>query len=754
MTPALTAEAGNGAASIAPTQPSPAEPSLAGMAAMLRRSRRFLALWIAAWLLVALIVVMNLQPYYSTSALVMLNTRQLHYAEMREVLTGPAAGIDGNAVRSEVEILTSPELARRVVQDLRLTTVPDFQPDPPLTARMVDGMARLAGFLGASGLSKNLSGWAAGLAPEPSERARFEIAVGCYQKAFSAFNNGRSYVISVGFQASNPDLAASILNHHVNLYIEDQRRIKNEALTSARSWLDREVDEQATRLREAERQLQDYRERFQLYQPRGASLSAQRLADMNAQLGTARADLAEREARLQRVRNSGDAAAGDSNTDVQASAIISRLRDQEAAVRRREAELAVQVGADHPNLRATRAELAAIQRKAGEEVDKVLHGLESEVEIARAREAEVARSVAALERELGAYERNDAPAREAERQVNVTRSLYENLLARQKQVAAQEGIQQADARVVSRATAPLVPSFPRKSLLMAIAAVAAAVTGFGIVLMRERLRAGFASLAEAEAITGLRGLVTLPRTSRRRPPEWQVMRQPKSATAEAVRSLRMLLALPRSLPDGDVGHLRSIAITSAVPAEGKTSVALALARSLAGSGLRVLLIDADLRRPGIARAAWGKEPKHGLVDLLLGEATLDALLASDAVAGLEILAAGERAGPDLTGPQDLLSTSAMTTLLQTADKVYDYVVVDTPPVGPVSDAAILGRLVQGNVLVVQWGKTHRDAVQDGVSALRTAKAPIAGIVLNGADPKQAPVHGAYRRGLRAAYFHA
>ncbi|MFZ6764656.1 GumC family protein [Pseudoroseomonas sp. WGS1072] len=726
------------------------ETSLGALAGIFRRSRRFIALWILAWLALAFVVIINLQPIYSSSAMVMLNTRQLHYAELREVLTGPATGIDGNAVRSEVEILTSPQLMRRVVEDLELTKLADFQPTPPLSARIVGGLADLASRAGLTSAARMLDGWTDALAGDPDEQTRFEIAVASYQRGLSVFNTGRSFVINVTFQASSPELATRIVNRHVDLYIEDQRRIKNEALTAARSWLDREVEEQANRLRLAERELQEYRERFQLYQPGGTSLTAQRLAEMNAQLTMARADLAQREARLQRVRESRSlAAAGDADTDVQASATISRLREQEAIARRREAEMAAQFGNSHPSLRAARAEVSEVQRKIGEEVGKVLRGLQSEVQISRAREMELRRSVADLEREMGAYERNDAPAREAERQVNITRTLYENLLSRQKQVAAQEGIQQADARVVSYGTPPLLPSFPRKSLLLAISGVVAAVTALGLAMLRDRLRPGFANLGEVEAATGLRGLVALPQTSRRRPPHWQVLHQPKSATAEALRSLRMLLALPRT----GIGRIRSLAVTSALPGEGKTSLALALARSLAASGLRVLLIDADLRRPGVARAAFGREAEQGLVDVLSGRLPATAAVASDSVAGLDILPAGRFEG-EAVAPQDLLATTAMADLLEAADKAYDYVLVDTPPVGPVSDAALIGRMVQETILVTQSGKSHREAVLDGVAALQMAEVRIAGVVLNGIDPKMAPAHGAYRRGLRAAYFHA
>lgn len=730
----------------------PAELSLTALAALLRRARRFLAAWMIIWLAVALMVIVNLQPLFSASGMLMLNSRQPHYAEMREVLAAPALGIDPNLVRSEVEVLGGPDLARRVVTDLGLAALPEFSPAQPVTAKALSSLAHAARNLGAVMAAEMLEKASTSWSPQPDARAVFEGAVSHYQKAFSAFNNGRSYVINVGFQASSPDLAAKVVNRHMELYTEDQRRTKSEALTAARAWLDREVNEQAQRLQDAERELQNYRERFQLYQPRGTSLTAQRLSDMNSQLSEARAELAARRARLQRVRDEGSAAlAGESTTDVQSSTTISRLREQEATVRRREAELATELGAGHPTLRAVRAELAAVQRKIDEEVSKVLRGLQSEVQIAGARVAELSQSLVGLQGEMGAYERNDAPAREAERQVSITRNLYESLLARQKQVAAQEGIQQPDARIVSRATPPLAASWPRKSLLLGIAGIVAMLSGIGIALARDNLRGGFVSTAEVEIATGLRALATLPRVRRRRPPAWQVMRQPKSILAEAVRSLRMVLALPRH--PGEQA-LKTLAITSALPAEGKTSVAMSLARSMAASGLHVLLIDGDLRRPGIARAAWGHERDRGLVDLLEGKAELEDVVTADVVAGLQILPAGRRAGRALTAPQDLLHSPVMPAMLSRAAMTYDYIIIDTPPIGLVSDAAILGRLAQDTILVVEWRRTHRDAVLDGVNTLRMAKVSVAGFVLNATDPRQAPTRAAYRRGIRRAYFHA
>lgn len=626
-----------------------------------RRHRVMTATTTVAIMAVLTAITFSLEPRYRASALIALETRETRFSDVSAVIASAGRTMDANIARSEAEILSSDGLSRAVVQDLDLMNDLEFAPKPSLVSRMM-GLLPVR--------------WPE--AAPPTEEDRMEAAVGGYSKRLSVFNDGRSYVITLGFQAADRQLAARITNRHAELYLERQRAMKDNALVKAAEWLDREVGLLSGRLREAEATVQAYRADHRLFAIRGVTIVQQQLTDLNGELARIRAELVAREARLQ----------------------------QAGAARMFEAELM----------------------------------------LARLKEAEFVRMVRDLEEQLATAEQAEAGARALEREAVSVRSLYESLLSRQKQVAAQVGVQQPDARIVSRAVPPTRPAFPNKSLFLGAATMVSAGAGVGLALLLERRRRGFESLAAAEAGLGLRGLAALPRLPRRETLETIVMERSRSAAAEAIRTLRSSLAARSgTLP-------RILAVTSALPGEGKTSVALALARSLAGSGLHVLLVEADLRRGRLMRDACRSRLTKGVLAVLEGNATLTEAVCQDRVQSLDILAVEGEA----PCPTDLLEAERFKHVLTNAKEVYDYVVVDTPPVEAVSDALLIGRVVEGVVLVLRAEETPSDVAASTVKACRDAELPLLGVVLNGADPRRDGTrtgylghHGSYRGRGRA-----
>jgi capsular exopolysaccharide synthesis family protein len=730
-------------------EPLAREPSLGTILASLQRYRWLIAGWVLAAMVLASVAIFRLEPSYRATALVALATRQIQFSELSAVVSSPLNALDTAVARSEVEILESEELARRVVQDLRLAEEPDFAAKPPRLAGLAAAAAALTARLGGPGTP--LVGWleaaAVALTPAPQSPAeRLNAVVQRYRRHLSVFNDGRSYVVSVSFEASDPALAARIANRHVKLYIEAQRQSKDQALVSATRWLDREVAELATRLQQAEAAVQSYRERHRLFAPGGTPVTQQQLADLNGELAMARADLAQRNARLRRALDAqGDGAL----TEIVTSDAIARLREQELIARRRVAEAADSLGPRHPTLAAMRAEVTDIQGMIGREQEKIIRSLEGEAAIAREREAELRRIVAELEDRMAGMERAEAGARDLEREANAIRALYESLLSRQKQVATQVGIQQPDAQLASAASVPHNPSFPDKPLLLAVGLIGATASGAGLALFLDRRRKGLESLAEVEAATGLRRVVALPGVPRRRLGKGaarmalpdQVAARPKSVAAEAVRTLRNALALRgESLP-------RLLAVTSSLPGEGKTSVALALARSLAASGHRVLLVEGDLRRGTLARLHRDRPlAERGIIGVLEGRLPLEAAVVEDRATPLRILPAEGEA----EAPQDLLVPERFGQLIAAAGRDHDHVIVDTPPVGAVSDALLIARCVEATLLVVRADTTPRDCVAATVRALHEADLPIAAAVLNATEPTRGNLVGYAGRRQHAA----
>lgn len=719
----------------------------------LRRNRGLMLAWVIGTFALAAGITFSLQPRYRASALVMLDTRELNLSEVRTTLTGPANTMDPNIARGEVEVLSSEGLARRVITDLRLTEKPEFGQAGSIARRLAAGADDVWQHLGAvMGLSVSPLFPQARISGD-DEATRIASAVGTYRKAFSVFNDGRSYTISLGFQSDDPALAARILNRHVELYIEAQRQFKTDALAVAGQWLSREVDTLAGRLRDAERAVQNHREQNGLFAPRGLTVIAQQLGEVNGQLALARAEVAAREAKFrsaqEAVRRGGG---GSSESEVTVSQTISRLREQEASAARRYAQAASQFGERHPIVLAAKAEVKEIQRKIDEEVQKVLQGLSSDAGIARDRAVQLQRTVTELEQRMAQTERAEATARDLEREAAATRSLYEALLARQKQVQAQEGTQRADARLISPAVPPVRPSFPNVPLFLAVALVGSTGSGLGLALMRDRFRSRVESLEGAETAASLPGLGVIPRAPKRSPLHVRIVEAPKSAAAESVRALRTSLAVSAPVSVRRK-RTRVLVVTSAQPNEGKTTVAISLARSMAGSGLNVLLIDADFRLPNVGRLVWGSNvTSGGLVSALSDGLPLGEVVRTDPKTPLHVLPAEQRA--QMPPPQDLLGSPAMRKLLAAAVEAHDFIIVDTPPVGTVSDASIVAGLADAVLVVSRWKRTPVAALRASVRSLRASRAPLAGVVLNDADPRRLPAHsgGVYAMSAKHGYF--
>ena len=691
--------------------------------------------------LLSLLLVLQLNPRYRATALVAIDTRQIQFSDVSAVVSAPVNAADPMISRSEVSILESEELTRAVVRDLGLDTLDEFAPRKPLLADLRNTVA-------------DLLGWQERAPASDVQDPRFEAAVEAYRKALTVFNDGRSFVIAVSFQSRDRALAARVANRHAEIYIERQRAAKDRALLSATQWLGREVDGLSQRLRAAEAAVQLYREENRLFSAGGTSLIQQQLTEANAELARVRSDLMLREARLRRAMiNPAEAIA---STEVVASDALSRLRDQELVARRRLAELEATLDRgrlsariedrNNPGLAQLRAGLAAIQGLIAEETGKIVRSLSSEAEIARLREVDARTSLAHIETLAASEARSEAGARDLEREAVALRSLYESLLARQKQVATQVGIQQPDAQIASRAAEPFNAAFPNRPLFLLVALGVAMMLGTALALLLNRRRTGVETIDELEAATGTGAIAWLPRlkgrTARRTPLALaaQAASEPRSLAAEAVRTLRTALAARGG------GTPRVLAVTSSLPGEGKTSVSLALARSLAASGLHVLLVDADLRRGALARSLWGRDVDRGTVAVLAGRAQLAEVAKSDPVnPALQVLAAEPGGGPvdqAIGAPADLLEAGRLQNLLRTARGAYDAVVVDTPPLGRVADALLIGRAVDTTLVVVRAENTPMQAVTTTLRALAEAGVAVAGLALNAADP---------RRGGREAY---
>lgn len=675
---------------------------------LLRRRIQIIARLTVLCAVTGLLLSLIVSPRYKAEAVLLLDQRQAKLVDSSAVL--PALPSSNAAVRTEIDILTSRTVIDRVVRRLGLVSDPEFGPS--------------------EGLLKKLNPFRL-LKQEPKEqedekKRAMTTAATSLLNNLSVTNDGLSYSIRVSFDAKDPAKAANIANAVADEYLVDQLEAKYEVIARANKWLSERLAELRKQVEASEKAVEDFRQKAKLIQIDGGStVAVKQMQEINTQMITARAGTSQAEARLRNAQSMVSAGGGiEGATDVLSSPLIVRLREQEAEVRRKEAELATRYGERHPTMINARAERQDLQRKIHEEVQKILRSLSAEVDIARAKESTLQSDLNRLETKAGSELKDAVQLRQLQRDADANRTLYENFLARFKQTSEQQDMQIPDTRIIARAEAPVVPAFPKKWLFVVVGAMLGAALGVVAAYVIEFLDRGFRTAPQFEDVTGFPVVGQVPslKTVSDRPPEDYVVDKPLSAYSEALRTVRT--AIHFSNVDNPP---KTVMVTSSGPGEGKTTFCLSLARSLAISGNKILLIDADLRRPRVARLLEIAANGQDLSAVLTGKYPIEKVLRRDSlVANLDIIPAFGRA----PNAQDLLGSQQMKKLVEEMAGKYDLVLIDTPPILAVTDAAMVAKVADTSLFIVKWAGTSRETVAQALRQLKGLDCRIAGAVLN------------------------
>ncbi len=697
------------------------------MLGMLRRRRALILGCMLVLTTIAVLVVFNLKPKYTADTALLLDTRKTNVIDLQAVVSGlqPEAA----AVRSEIDVLRSRQLIEKVIEKLGLVGNPDFNTE--LKGDKGDVWSSIAKF------RRSALDWLAeigvirpparvALTPAEQQQQTLMRLTDKLLDHLAIGNDTRSYTIKLSYTDENPELATQIVNTVADLYLVDQLEAKFDATKRANAWLSQQVAELRTQVNAAEQAVQTYRDQHKLTAAdvKGTTITTQQLGELNSQLVLANADLAQKEARLRQFQEAMKKGTVEADApEVLNSPLITQLRAQETEVVRKEADLSARFGPRHPAIINVRAELRDVRRQIAQEINKIVGNLAQDVQVARIRVQSLQQNLAELQK--NASKSNDATVKlhELEREAQASRALYESFLTRFKETSQEEDIQQPDARVIARADVPVDPSFPNKKLFIALALLGSALIGIVIAVIAERLDNGFRAAEQVESMTGVVGLGMIPMISGRgllRKPEDTVLRQPSSAFAESIRSVRtaILYANVDKPP-------RVLLVTSAVPEEGKSLISVSLARSAAKAGQKVLLIDADLRRPKIAAMLKGRSDAT-LPELFAGKIAPEEVLNRDAESGVDFICA--HAG--MPNPQDLLGSQHMRDFVRSISQHYDMVVIDSPPVLAASDSLVLSRIVDATIFIVRWEKTPRQVVLGALKQIQTVGGQIAGVVLS------------------------
>jgi capsular exopolysaccharide synthesis family protein len=680
----------------------------------------------------ATIFIFQLTPRYTAEATVMLETRKNQMVDFTSLMAGLTG--DQSVVRSEMEILKSRALADKVAEKLDIDSWPEFN---PALRRPGFFEALLSPFAWVTNAIRSLttSSSAAALDNEARTRDRKAAEVSLLMNRMEITNDGRSYLIKIHAQSTNRNAAALIANTYVDFYLLDQIEAKFDAVKRASGWLNDQLEQLRQKVRDSEHAVEVYKEQNNLTQTtKGTTLSEQQMSELNSQLILATADRAQKESSLAQIRSGNVESAAVLN-----SPLVEKLRADEADLMHKKAELSNRYQPSHPTMVNLQSQIDDIKRKIDEEANKTIRGLQGDVAAARAKETSLRDQLNGLQKNANQEGKLDVQLRELQREADANKLLYENFLTKFKQTSSEEDIQQADARLVSSALPPRIPSFPKKTVLVGFSFLVSLLIGAAAAFILERLDNGFRSGEQVEKLLGVSTLGLVPGIVRQELPQDVVVKRPTSQYSEAIRSIRTALRY------SDVDNPpKVVLITSSLSGEGKTVFATSLARSVARSGGKALLVDCDLRRPSVAKVLE-VEGEPGMLDVFAEHPDIDALIRVDEGSGMHYIPS--KGGT--ANPQDLLSSQQMRTFLEKMRARYDLIVLDAPPVLAVSDPIILSHFVDTTIYLIRWETTPRPIVVGAVKMLRANGGDIAGVVLSRVNTRK---HATYGYGDAGYYY--
>ena len=580
--------------------------------------------------------------------------------------------VDPADVQSQVEVLRSRDIAKQVVEELRLVEQPEFNPSP-------DEMGPLKLVLVALGFSS-----------DPRRQTPQQRALAAYYNKVKVYQIPLSKVIVIEASSGDPRMAAALVNTTAETYVRATRELQSESTGRARTWLSEQIEDLRKKVVESEGAVEEFRARAGLLKGQNAStLNTQELSELSSQIVIAQTQRSEAQTKARAIRDLlSRTGTVDTSIDVLNSVLIQRLREQQIALKRTLAQLSTVYLDSHPRIIGVNSELVDLDRQLRSEALKVVQSLEQEAKVAATREGALRASLAELKSRASGDNQDEVRLRALEREATANRTLLETFLGRfsdastRQQLDAQPGM----ARVIARADPPSQPSFPKVGPMVLIGLAGGLTLGLGFAFLAEVMGAAsrvFEPAMRGNALPGAEvpGLapphheipgLAMPKTA---PAQHSVFDaaanpggagQPRDAATSALRSVASWLVSQRQTLGINRYALVSLGGTDALAA----SAAVALARGVAGQGIKVIIIDASIADRPLARL-FDLGKVRGLVDLLAGQATFSDVIVRDKHSGAHVLPAGLGDG----AAPALIAGERMAMVLDALDHAYDLVLV-------------------------------------------------------------------------------
>jgi succinoglycan biosynthesis transport protein ExoP len=670
-------------------------------------------------------------PLFDAKAQILIENQEQKVVQFEQVLDENRATND--YYQTQYRILQSRTLARRTMDSEKLWDHPFF-------------VREEASLLGRLFKRDGASGGSAESVETTNETAAQSIAIDNFLRSLAVTPVRNSRLVEVRYRSPDPTLSARVVNALSKQYIEQNLEFKFLASKEATEFLSARMAEQRKFLEQSEQALQKYREQT------GAvaladrqNIVVQRLTDLNAAVTKARTERIEKEAVYNQIRSvEADRAALDTVPAILTNTFIQQLKAQQSDLQRQRAQLGEKLGERHPEMVKLRTAIESTESRLGAEVQKVVQALRRDYEAALSNEKALMTSLEQQRSEAQELNRASIQYGVLERDTTTNRQMFDSLLQRAKETDISGELKTSSIRVVDAAEAPRRQASPNLRNNLAIGFLGGLLLGVTLAFFFEYLDSRLKTPEEIKTQLGLPYLGLIPAIDVKKLVGAPLVNNGVPAHfSEAFRTIRTNV-LFSSAEEGP----KSVVVTSTVPSEGKTVVAANLAISLAAAGQRVLLIDADMRRPKV-HELFGRSLEPGLSNVLVGDGKASEAVKKTGVSNMWVLAAGKHP----PNPAELLGSKRFVEFLSSLGQHFDWVIVDTPPVMAVSDAAVVGHVATGVVFVVAADMTTKGAARSALDQLDVAKAHYIGAVLNKVDlRKNSYYYAAYYRKDNDRYY--
>ncbi|PPQ38920.1 exopolysaccharide transport protein family [Rhodoblastus acidophilus] len=679
-------------------------------------------------------------PTFTAQTQVLLKNPKAAFVKQESPLAESA--FDVPEIETHLQLVKSTAVAIAVIRQLKLADDPDFE--------------------GPTGLGDMIGRLSSRSAPtDEAERDRInedppEGLIDAFLFRLQARRLGMSNIIEIAYSSRSPERAAEVVNAAAAAYIKEQMNTKFEASRSATAWLQDRLRDLGDQARREEQAVDAYRMRNNIVSSGGKPIDEQQLADFNARIVAARAQASDALARLNRYEallradtpaNPSAELIGATVSDALASPVINTLRVELLELQRRDSEWTNRYGENHQAVKDLRARMRELRNSIRDEARRLAETSRNDYEIAVKRQQEMEKLYKAALASSRSATSAEVALRELESRAKSYRAVYETFQQRYMGAVQQETFPITEARVIYPALPPDSKSKPKSKIVLALGALGGLALGLGLGLLRDLRDSVFRTPGQIEAALHLPCFSVVPLMDAPRPggdarveanpPERAlanvqtidstVVGMPLSRFAETIRSAKIGIDLnPTKTPN------RVIGVTSALPNEGKTTIAASLARLIAHGGRSVVLVDCDLRHPSLS-AQLTPEARCGLIEVIYGQRFEDALW-RDPRTPFAVLPMVRRR--PLFHSTELLASEATAKLFQRLRDSFDYVIVDLPPLAPVVDARATASFIDCHLLVVEWGRTKIEVVRRALHEAPNIYDNMVGAVLNKTDVKR------------------